>query len=166
MDRIGSDRDPDRGSPIRVERDPGNFGFTRARVDLDPENFLITRARADLDPEFFCAQFLRSFLCHDWLQYRSQTFFARVSFLLNRILFDCRREIFDFLELESASSQEIRYLLELESISIRKILVLLELESISIRKILGLLERESISIRKIASDFEPCWVDFVIVSWL
>ena len=82
-------------------------------------------------------------------------FFARVSFLLNRILFDCRREIFDFLELESASSQEIRYLLELESISIRKILVLLELESISIRKILGLLERESISIRKIASDFEP-----------
>ena len=105
---------------------------------------------------FFCAQFLRSFLCHDWLQYRSQTFFARVSFLLNRILFDCRREIFDFLELESASSQEIRYLLELESISIRKILVLLELESISIRKILGLLERESISIRKIASDFEPC----------
>ena len=81
--------------------------------------------------------------------------FARVSFLLNRILFDCRREIFDFLELESASSQEIRYLLELESISIRKILVLLELESISIRKILGLLERESTSIRKIASDFEP-----------
>ena len=53
VDRIGSDRDPDRGSPIRVERDPGNFGFTRARVDLDPENFLITRARADLDPEFF-----------------------------------------------------------------------------------------------------------------
>ena len=45
VDRIGSDRDPDRGSPIRVERDPGNFGFTRARVDLDPENFLITRAR-------------------------------------------------------------------------------------------------------------------------
>jgi len=74
-------------------------------------------------------------------------------------LFDCRREIFDFLELESASSQEIRYLLELESISIRKILVLLELESISIRKILGLLERESISIRKIASDFEP-WIYF------
>ena len=32
VDRIGSDRDP------------GNFGFTRARVDLDPENFLITRA--------------------------------------------------------------------------------------------------------------------------
>ena len=53
VDRIGSDRDPDRGSPIRVERDPGNFGFTRARVDLDPENFLITRARADLDREFF-----------------------------------------------------------------------------------------------------------------
>ena len=25
MDRIGSDRDPDRGLPIRVERDLGNF---------------------------------------------------------------------------------------------------------------------------------------------
>ena len=156
MNQICSDRDPDRGSPIRVERDPGNFGFTRARVDLDPENFLITRARADLDPEFFLCP-ISQIIFMPWLTSISfADFFARVSLLLNRILFDCRREIFDFLELESASSQEIRYLLELESISIRKILVLLELESISIRKILGLLERESISIRKIASDFEPC----------
>jgi len=75
VDRIGSDRDPDRGSPIRVERDPGNFGFTRARVDLDPENFLITRARADLDPVFF---FVPNFSDH---------FYAMTDFNIVRRLF-------------------------------------------------------------------------------
>ena len=55
--RIGSAREPARGSPRRAESEPENFDFSRARAEPEPENFYFARARAEPEPKkkLFCA---------------------------------------------------------------------------------------------------------------